>query len=135
MTATYHQENPPVKLILVPRGCALRSASLEVREGPVPLLPAHWAYGTPHPSGFAHGMTPGRADRGDFVQDMLRQLFNAIESLSVVAQSIGRQCGEPESEFGYLFRELVHIGSLTDGIGLSIPSVSFPGSRASSPFG
>jgi hypothetical protein len=49
------------------------------------------------------------ANRGDFVQNPQRQAFDRVESFEIVAQSIGGESGEPESDLGSLLRELIHL--------------------------
>ena len=53
-------------------------------------------------------MTFGGAKRGHLVENPHRQLFYGVESFEIVAQSIGGERGEPESDLGSLLGELIH---------------------------
>src|ERR1019366_1953626 len=52
--------------------------------------------------------------------------FYGIESFRIVAQSIGRERGEPEGDLGRLLRELIHLGVPRAGPAGRLPSMPPP---------
>jgi hypothetical protein len=54
-------------------------------------------------------MARGGANHRDFLENPCRQLFYGIQRCEIVAQSIGGERGEPESNLGSLLRELIHL--------------------------
>jgi hypothetical protein len=50
------------------------------------------------------------AKRRDFPQNPHCQLLNGIESFGIVAPSVSGERGEPKSDLGCLFCELIHLG-------------------------
>jgi hypothetical protein len=59
-------------------------------------------------------MSLAGASRGDFFQNPHRQALDRVESFEIVAQSIGGESGEPESDFGSLLRKLIHLSIPND---------------------
>ena len=61
------------------------------------------------------------ANCGDFRQNPYRQAFDRVESFEIVAQSIGGESGEPQSDLGCLLRKLIHLSIpiLNDSVGPS----------------
>jgi hypothetical protein len=49
------------------------------------------------------------ANRRDLLQNPHRQLFDGVESFEIVAQSIGGERSEPESDLGSVLCELIHL--------------------------
>jgi hypothetical protein len=93
------------------------------------LLTLDGLHRTPHPAGFAQNRIPAGANRRDLLQNPGRQLFDGVETLRIVAQSIGGECGEPEGKLGCLFRKLLQPGSPDDGSEPSITVVGVPDTR------
>jgi hypothetical protein len=63
-------------------------------------MPSHGHRHRPRASGLADRAAAACADQRDFLQNLSCQLFDVIETLTRIEPSIGRQCGEPESDLG-----------------------------------
>jgi len=72
------------------------------------LAARYWLHCTPHSAGLTDRAKLTNSHCRHFFQNPHSQLFDSVKILCIVTQSVSGKRGQPESNFGSLFRQLIH---------------------------